>query len=118
MGSSAYGGGVAAFGALVPGPGRPPSVEYPNADAPINDATVENSDVVSGIRADATPYVQPNVTAPEDNSEVAASSSLAEAGPNQIEATGENYIQPATSNPVSNPAVTVGGSVNGNPMGL
>jgi hypothetical protein len=95
----------------------PGNEQWPDADAPINASTVENNDVTSEIRADATPYVQPNVTAPEDNAEVDASSSLAEAGPNQIEASPGNYTQANTDAPAPNPQIGVP-SQNLNPMGL
>lgn len=95
----------------------PGNVTYDNADAPINDATVENNPTAPQIETDAAPYIQPDTSAPSDNPAVDASSSLAEAPPNQIEPTGENYQQPNTSAPAANPEIGVPAK-NLNPMGL
>src|ERR1700691_4416442 len=103
MGSSAYGGGVASFGSLVSGPAKPANIEYPNSLAVDNGSNVSDSDVEPQVDS-PTPgaFVLPNTGAPSLSTEVAASSSLAEAPPNQIEVVeGQNVQQPGTANPVS-----------------
>ena len=121
MGSSAYGGGVASYGALVPGPGAPPAVEYPNADAVDNGSTVENNSTPPQVGAPAPgSYQQPGTDAPSLDPQVDESTSLAMPGPNQIKA-GATFIQ-ANPNPADNAEIDAStatpGVGGGNPMDI
>lgn len=87
-------------------------------EAPQNDATVENNSTPPSIEAGGANYSQPNVDNPLDSPQVDAST-MGAVPVNQIEVVeGENVQQPDTANPAPNPQVTVGGSVNLNPMSL
>jgi len=86
--------------------------------APVNDSDVTNNPTPPQIEAESAPYVQPNVSNPQDNSQVDESSAGGAIPVSAIAVEeGENYVQPNTAAPTNNPAIGVP-KLNLNPMSL
>jgi len=115
-----YPGGVAVFGALLPGPTGPGNVTYDNADPPITPGVTVQDNANAPQITPGAPYQQPGTANPADSVEIDASTSVAKPGPPQIEA-GAAFIQ-ANPNPADSVEVDAStaraGALAANPLGI